>query len=189
MQLPFTLMKKTQKLWAFFLLPIINFTALFLCDPIHENITHIAYAKQHLFFVLLWAVSCAYYFWCTGAMLIEKLTTHKKGCYYLLNASCILMVISILIPYDPQLQFLSKLHVRLAMIATVSYIIVFLYILCQLLYSCFAIKKMLKCYISFITMLCLLFLLTGCISTAIEAGFVIFMGIFLYVLLNKKELQ
>lgn len=186
MQLHQSFIGKTLKLWAFFILPLINLSALFLCDPINENITHIAYANNHLPFVILWAGSCAYYFWYTGTILIQKLNAHKKSCYWLLTASCLLMIISILIPYDNQINLLSKLHVRSAMIATISYIILILYILCQLYIGCFAIKTMLCTYISFIALLCLLFLLTGCISAVIEVSFVIFMGIFLYLLLQKQ---
>lgn len=112
--------KREADNWAFLILPIINISALFLCDPINENITHIAYANKKLPFVILWASTCAYYFWCTGYRLIEELHAHKRSCHYLLTASCLLMVISILIPYDNQAGMLSKLHVRAAMSATVA---------------------------------------------------------------------
>lgn len=189
MKLHYSFMKRTQWLWAFLILPIINISALFLCDPINENITHIAYANKKLPFVILWASTCAYYFWCTGYRLIEELHTHKKSCRCLLTASCLFMVISILIPYDNQAGMLSKLHVRAAMSATVAYIILFLYLLCQLSCTSMTVKKMLSTYVSFISILCLVFLLTGCVSAIIEVSFVIFMGIFLYVLFNNENLS
>lgn len=187
MKLHLSFMKQTQWLWAFLILPIINISALFFCDPINENITHIAYANKKLPFVILWASTCAYYFWCSGYRLIEELHTHKKSCRYLLTAICLLMVVSILIPYDNQTSMLSKLHVRTAMSSTVAYIILLLYILCQLSCKHLAVKKLLNTYVSFISTLCLLFILTGCVSAIIEVSFVIFMGVFLYVLLNNEN--
>lgn len=182
MKLHKNFMRKTQWIWAFILLPPINIAALFLADPIHENITHIAYAKHHFLFVLLWACTCAYYLWCCSAMLMEKLIRHKKSCHILLIISCILMVISVIIPYDNHPGTLAKLHVRTAMIATITYIVLLFYVLCQLYDLYPQLKRLLNAYLSFITILCLLFLLTGCISTLIEISFVIFMGIFHYIL-------
>lgn len=181
MKLHKNFMCKTQWIWAFILLPLINISALFLADPIHENITHIAYAKHHFLFVLLWACTCAYYLWCNGAMLIERLVRHKKSCHILLLISCTFMVISVIIPYDNHTSALAKLHVRTAMGATISYIVLLFYVLCQLYYLYPQTKRLLNAYLSLITILCLLFLLTGCISTLIEVSFVIFMGIFYYM--------
>lgn len=185
-QLQCNLMRKTQAVWAFFILPAINITALFLADPIHENITHIAYAKHHFGFVFLWACTCSYYLWCNGTMLIHKLMHHKKSCRVLLVISCMLMIISIMIPYQNEPSLSAKLHVQIAMIATVTYIILFFYILWQLFLFHPQLKTLLQTYISFIGFLCLLFLLTGCISTMIEIAFVLFMGIFHYFIQQEN---
>ncbi len=173
------IMPKSQAFWAYILLPSINLTALFLADPINENITHIAYAKHHFSFVLIWACTCSYYLWCCTAKLIDRLIHHKKSCYILCTISCVFMVISILIPYGQSLEW-AKLHVRTAMGATIAYILIFCYVLCQLHFIYPQIKKMLNAYLSIITLLCLLFLLTGCVSTLIEISFVILMGILHY---------
>ncbi len=171
--------QKSQAFWAFILLPVINLIALFLADPINENITHIAYAKHHFVFVLIWACTCSYYLWCCTANLIDRLMHHKKSCYLLCTISCVFMIISILIPYGQSPQW-AKLHVRTAMGATIAYILLFCYVLCQLYFLYPQIKKALNAYLSIITLLCLLFLLTGCISTMIEISFVIMMGILHY---------
>jgi len=181
MQQHYQIMRKTQALWAFLLLPFINITALFLADPIYENITHIAYAKQHLLFVLIWAGSCAYYLWCCSDMLIQRLPFSHSKLRICLIVSCLFMIISVCIPYHTANSPLSKLHVRIAMLATIAYILLLLYILVKLyeLYPQSG-SKLLFRYVMIIALLLNLFLIIGSVSALMEVLFVIAMGIFHY---------
>lgn len=179
--------RKSQWIWAFIVLPAINITALSMCDPLHENITHIAYALNQLPFVFLWAITCASYLFLYTYMFINAVQYKKSIGIYLLMLSCIGMVISVCIPYEANpVSLISKLHVDLAMVSTLLYII----LLFHILYHCYFYRnalclQLLKPTITLIGSLSMLFLLMGSISTLIESLFVIGMGILLYIAQKK----
>lgn len=168
----------SQWFWSWLILPLINFSALLLADPFQENITHIAYGNHHVIFVFLWACSCALYLFCYTFLLMQQLQYKKAAGHLALATSCLLMVISVLIPYtQDQTQLLSKLHVNIAMAATVLYILIFFH----LLYHCYFYAHsicmiILPKAITLIGSLSCLFLLMGLVSTLLEITFVIGMG-------------
>ena len=95
------------------------------------------------------------------------------------------MVFSICIPYGEQMQILSELHVNLAMAATVSYILLFFYLLVQFhYYDPTLAKRLCSLYMSIIAFLSLLFLLMGSVCTWLEVLFVVWMG-WLHVWLQR----
>lgn len=180
-------LKKTQWLWAFFILPTINITALFLADPLYENITHIAYAKHQLTFVFLWVFTCAYYLFIYTLMFINRIKYKKSIGIFFLMLACIGMIFSICIPYDHKtIDTISKLHVDLAMASTVLYILVFFHILVHCyFYDPKLWKTLFPMTVTLVGSLSLLFLLMGSVSTLIESVFVIGMGLLLYCACKK----
>jgi len=104
-----------------------------------------------------------------------------------LYISTILMVVCILLPYKPfQFPLLSKWHVRLAMFATVIYILVFLHFLCYQTLHTFNINiSYLKFYFVFIFLELLLYILNGGVSTLLETSFALIMSLFLLYLQHK----
>lgn len=171
---------KSQKYWAWIVLPIINIPAWFMADPLFENMTHIAYAKHHFPFVFLWAVSCSLYFWCYTRLLWQRIGTRKKSAMLLLTLSCLLMIVSVCIPYQKEAaSALSQFHINMAMLATVAYIILFLFILCRLLYQKPLLwQRIITPYLGVIGLLLLLLLIMGHVSTLLETLFVMSMGIY-----------
>ncbi|MCI8539990.1 MAG: hypothetical protein HFE68_02770 [Erysipelotrichaceae bacterium] len=167
-----------QRLFAYFFLPFINLTALFLADPYYENITHIAYANHHLPFALLWAITAAGYLWISAYVFLLRMHYHKRSTHLLLGLACIAMFISVCIPYEEQSALLSRLHVNLAMAATILYILLGFYLLIHFTYrEPMLAYHALTIYSTLIASLALLFLWMGMISTLLEVLFVITMGI------------
>lgn len=175
-----TCLIKSQKYWAFIVLPIINIRAWQMADPLYENMTHIAYANHHFPFVLLWAATCALYLWCYTLLFMKQIGYTKKSVSLFLTLACLLMIISVCIPYQAdKTTWISRLHIDLAMFGTMTYILLFLYILCQLFYrNPLLCQRIIPPYLSIITLLLILLLLLGNVSTLMETLFVIFMGIF-----------
>jgi len=175
---------KIQKYWAFIILPIINIHALFLADPRYENFTHIAYANDHFPFVLLWAITCAYYLWCYTTVFMVRMKYEQKSGYCLLLAACALMIVSVCIPYGEQMPAFSRLHVNVAMCSTIAYILLFFYLLLQYhYYDPLRCAKIAPWYVTLISALSLLFILMGCVNTWMESLFVMAMG-WLHVLIQ-----
>lgn len=183
------LFRLIQRFWAFVLLPFINLYALFLADPLYENITHIAYANDHLIFVLLWAFTCAVYLWCCTYIFMKQVHIRRRSVYGWLTLSTTGMLISVCIPYHEQMNTLAKLHVDLAMAATISYILLFFYLLIQFhFYDPMCAKRIFPLYLGIIAFLALLFLLMGSVCTWLEVLFVVWMGwlhVWLQALINK----
>lgn len=174
--------KKIQSIWACILQPIINISACFLANPWQENITYIAYGNHHFFFVFVWAFSCAAYLYGYTRLFMRQIHCQKKFAHSVLTLSCSGMLLSVCIPYSlDQTQFLSKLHVNMAMFATVLYIILLFYIL----YHCYFYEhtlcmKLLPVATVFIGSLACFFLLMGAVNTILEILFVLGMSFYLY---------
>lgn len=175
-------MSKLQALNCYVFMPLIHVPALFLCDPLYENMTHIAYAKQYFFYVLLWSIACALTLFISTNQFMRFLGYKKKTAQAVLAVVCSFMIISVCIPYDVEhLPFFSKLHVRLAMIATIGYILLFLYLLMRNYYLHYPlIAPLFHRYIVWISCLSFLFLIMGSVSVILEASFVIGMTYLLY---------
>lgn len=172
-------MLRIQWIFAYILLPAINLQACFLADPLRENITHIAYANHHFLFVFLWALSCASYLWFYTNLFMIAIQYKKSAGHFALALSCISMLISVCIPYTAdETQLISKLHVNLAMFATVLYMILFLHTLYHCFYYDYPLcMRILPSTLALFGILSLLFLLTGSVSTLLEISFVIGMGL------------
>lgn len=180
-------LQKTQWIWAFILLPLINIAAFIWADPLQENISHIANVMRHQSYVILWASSCAFYLFVYTALFCIRVQYTKKTGWAILLLSCLLMVISVLIPYRPDMHpFLAKLHIDMAMLATILYVVSALFILT---YTYFYDSSLLSCllpwYVLIVGGCSFLFLLMGNVSTLTETLFVIGMGIFWFYALKK----
>lgn len=177
----------TQWLWAFILLPIINMIAFLWADALRENISHIANAQFHYGYVLLWAVSCATYLGVYTSIFCKRIHYTKKTGWIGISFSCLLMIVSVLIPYQPEYYpFLAKLHVQFAMLATILYVVSLLWIFYYLYFYDYALfNVLLPWYILIVGGCSFLFLLMGNVSTLVETSFVIGMGIFWYYALKK----
>ncbi len=175
-------MSNFQKMNAYVFIPLFNLPSLFMCDPLYENMTHIAYAKHHFFYVVLWSISCALTLFISTRQFMHLLEYKKKSTDILLLLVCTLMIISVCIPYDNHsLTWLDKLHVRLAMIATIGYILLFFYLLVKNYYLHYSIiAPMFRYYCMMITCLSILFLVLGSVSLLVEISFVMGMSILLY---------
>lgn len=178
---------KTQWLWAFFALPIINITAFFWADALQENISHIANATQHFGYVILWVLSCAIYLELYTAIFCIKVRFTKKTGWFCFSFSCLLMVLSILLPYQPDnYPLLAKLHVDIAMLGTVCYVVSLLWIFHHLyFYEPALFTALFPWYILIVGSCAFLFLLMGNVSTLIETMFVIGMGYFWFYASKK----
>lgn len=176
-----------QWIWAI-LLTIINLTALCLADPLQENISHIANVNAHPWFVYLWASSFAFYLLYYTSQLIQHLRYQTWLGIVLFRISCICMIISVLLPYQPDdYPLLADVHITLSTFATLLFAMVFLHILyCGYFIEPIYTQKILPFYIMIVGTCGMLYLLMGCVSTLLEVFFVIAMSWYMcYINKNK----
>lgn len=178
---------KTQWLWACILLPIINLSALHYAHPLQENISHIASALNQSAYVLLWASACALYLGMYTAIFCKRIHYTKKIGWIGIHLSCLLMVVSVWIPYHPSaMPMLAKLHVDIAMLATLAYVISLLFLFHHLyFFDSLLFSQLMPWYCLIVGGCSSLFLLMGSVSTLVEITFVIGMGFFWLYALKK----
>lgn len=173
-----------EALYAFFILPIINIFAIHYADVLHENLSYIANALNHRLPVLLWASATALYLlWMSYQCIKKTAYTNRIGIAVLL-LSCMGMIVSVLIPYAPdEAPLIAKLHIDLSMWATMSFVLFFFHFMLHLHFrEPFIYQRFMPIYTIIVSLCLLYFLLLGSVTSLLEAGFSISMGILLYTL-------
>lgn len=165
----------------------LNLYVYTLIPPLSENMSGLGNKFQHPLYLFIWSLSVATFFLIHTKELMQSYNYPSKWGKIFLYISTILMVVCILLPYKPfQFPLLSKWHVRLAMFATVIYILVFLHFLCYQTLHTFNINiSYLKFYFVFIFLELLLYILNGGVSTLLETSFALIMSLFLLYLQHK----
>lgn len=176
-----------QPMFAFIILPLINLYALFLGDPLRENISYITNALYHPIFGYIWSSSCALYLLVYTRNIMKKLHYQNKFTNLCLYLSCLGMFLSVIIPYEPEIKpFLADVHIQLSMCATLVYVLVFFHFLYVSYFrEPTLILKLLPFYVCIVGSCCFLFILMGNVTTLLEIMFVIAMGIYLYYFEKK----
>ena len=152
-----------------------------LIPALTSNMSGLGNEYHHPLYLLLWAISCASFFMIhTKKVMTQYVYPFKIG-KWLLYFFTILMIASVVIPYQPiSFPLLSKWHVRLSMLSTAGYIILFLHLICHQVFQQGNLKiHYLQFYVFFITLELLLYILNGGVSTLLETTFVLIMSFYL----------
>ncbi len=121
---------------AFFILPALGIYLSSFANIFYENISYIGNIIGHQYLMYLWGCLSISYFYFMNYSLLKKIQVLPVQWNYLLFSSCILMIISILLPYHPELYpFLSQCHIYTAFIGTIPFIFITFFILFQLTLS------------------------------------------------------
>lgn len=168
------------------LLALINLSALCFVHPFSQNLSDLGNSLGHFPLLFLWSSSASLYFFTYTSIFIKKKGVFYPFARFLLFFICLLMILSICIPYDPfQFPIASKWHIRIAMLATISYVLFFFHLLTTLLnYDLFTFQKAFPPYCFLVVFDLLLYLLNGGVSTLLEISFTIGMSLYLYYLLR-----
>lgn len=175
-------MKNFLQLLFLSIILLINLGTLCYCAPLKENLSYLGNTLGHRFYLLLWAASAAFYFLqYTRKLMHHYHYTHPLG-WLLLYLTCSLMIASVTLPYDPQqYPIASKWHTRIAMWATIGYVLLFFHFLFDIMkkdYPFF--NQAFTKYLLLVVFDSLLFLLNGGVSTLLEITFTIGMSMLLY---------
>lgn len=171
---------------------IINLNTLWFVRPLSENLSHLGNALHMRRYLLLWAASAALYFYVYTRRWMTSIGYCNQLGRLALLLSCLGMVVSVLLPYAPYVHAaLSKWHTRLAMGATVLYVLLICHILCELLARDLTdFQRTARPYAVLVVFELLLYLLNGGVSTLLEICFPMAMSIYLYRVnnfLNKSQ--
>lgn len=174
-------LKVNKKLLCMSVIIAINIGTLCFVAPLKQNLSHLGNALGHKYYLIVWGVSAAAYFYYFTRMLMKKNLYQLTLGKVLLLVACIIMALSVLLPYDPTTYAeLSKWHTRLAMWGTILYVAVFYHFLYDLMkknYSLFT--RVMPYYTMLVGFNCLLFTMLG-VNTLMEISFTIIMSILLY---------
>lgn len=179
--------KYIHQIYAFLLLPLINISSLLLIQDLKENITGIGNTLGYRWYMLLWSMSAAFYFYTYTKPIFQNHKILTKKIHLVLFLSCVFMVISTMLPYEPiQFPLLSKWHIRIAVISTLTYIallVYFMYILLKKDYLNY--QLFYPPFISIIGLCSIYFILFGSVNIILEICFTCCMGWYLYFFQNK----
>lgn len=159
----------------------INLGTLLIVSPLSQNLSDLGNILGHKLYLLLWAISASLYLFVYTRLLMRYSKYKNKIGIIILYISCIGMVLSVILPYAPyRYPDLSKWHTRIAMYATISYILVFYHFLFDLMYKEYlSYIKFMRLFTTLVIFDLLLFLLNGGVSTLLEISFTIGMVILL----------
>lgn len=167
---------------------ILNLGTLFLVAPLQENLSHLGNALSYKWYLILWGVSAALYFFVYTYKLLKKSQYSFTLGKCLFIFSCCCMALSVLLPYSPQVYpELSKWHTRIAMWGTSGYVIFFYHYLSQLMKCDYVLfEKSMIAYSFLVVFDLLLYMLNGGVSTLLEISFTIYMA-FLLLWMNVRS--
>lgn len=165
----------------------LNLATFLFTAPLSQNLSDLGNALGHKFYLILWGISAALYFFIYTFKFMKKNRYFYRTGYYILALSCIFMVLSVCIPYDPfHAPFFSKWHTQLAMTGTAVYIMLFYHILTTILKKDIPLfQYCMRSYTILVVCDLLLYLLNGGVSTLLETSFTIGMSILLYLYIKK----
>lgn len=183
--------KKTlQALFAFLIIPTLNAIAFCKTGALQTNLSDLS--RESPLFLLLWGGCSALNFLLMSRLCYRRCGyTKKKARSFWLYASCLCMVLCVILPYDPvHAPALSQWHVRLGFIGTLCYLLQFLHFLLisidegWLFLRPFLYAYVLICFCSIYTTA-----LSGGVTGMSEVTFSFAMSIYLYVLARACERQ
>ena len=178
--------KHFQILFLIFII-FINLGTFFFTAPLSQNLSDLGNALGHKFYLIVWGISAAPYFFIYTFVFMKKNRYSYRLGYLLLMLACIFMAISVCIPYDPMhAPFFSKWHTQLAMAGTAAYVILFYHILTTIMKKDIPLfQYCVRPYTLLVVCDLLLYLLNSGVSTLLETSFTIMMSILLYIFLKK----
>lgn len=183
--------KKTlQALFTFLIIPALNIIAFCKTGALQTNLSDLS--RESPLFLLLWGGCSALNFLLMSRLCYRRCGyTKKKARSLWLYASCLCMVLCVILPYDPvHAPALSQWHVRLGFIGTLCYLLQFLHFLLisidegWLFLRPFLYAYVLICFFSVYTTA-----LSGGVTGMSEVTFSFAMSIYLYVLAHACEQQ
>ena len=180
--------QRLQWVFAFVLLPAVNLMACFYTNIFYQNQTYIGNELGHSLYLFLWGSSNACYFFVMSRKCMHRYPCLNQGYEKLLAVLCIMMALSVLIPYYPQTLFqLSKWHVRLAMISSAGFAILFFYFLFMGTMHGYG---QFQHYLFYYMLICMVslcgFASTGGVTSFTEITFSVGMGFLLYHMVSNK---
>ncbi len=168
---------------AFIILPLLNLYISSLSNIFHENISYIGNILGYQNLMYTWGMICSLYFYFILNAIINKMEYKNK--YYIpsLTFSCLLMGLSVFIPYNPQLYpILSEIHIYCAILGTTSFILLIYHILLQLtLYNKQPFHKLMISFTSLIVFCIYIIFNFGMVNSFIEITFTSFSAILLCI--------
>jgi hypothetical protein len=122
-------MKKTLflLLYSLFVQLPLNFLPFLWIDVWYDNLSYIGNQLHHPFYLIFWSFSTALCLLFFSKLLFQK----EKICIssWPLYASCLLMILSCLIPYSNGIYgWLDDFHVFSAMLGTLGYCLIWIYL-------------------------------------------------------------
>ena len=176
--------KRLHACIAFLFLPIIDLWTITYTDIFVNNQTYIGNELHHPLYLFLWGTINALYFWSMTNACLKRYPCMPAATAWIIRICCCGMVLSVLLPYDPQGWFtISKWHVRVAMFSSGGYaLLVFCFLFAGV--SCgyqqlrpFLFVYLLLCFVSLYS-----FATHGGVTSFTEISYSISMGFFLYYL-------
>lgn len=171
------------------ILCFINIIATTLCDLRYENLSSMGNFTTSHIFLIIWACITSSYLYMYTKQVFQQYKYLTKRKTLILCICCIIMISSVCLPYLPQ-QFpiTAKWHVRLAMLGSISYIILFYHFLTYCLYTSYSFAKQhLVFFTYFIIIELSIYLILNGVSTLMEVSFSFIMSIYLYYLTHSSS--
>lgn len=184
--------KKLMYSIAYLLFPIVNFLIARYTDFFTENYSYVGNDLQHSLLLYIWGFMCGVYFFVTTKTIMEKINYKMKYGLPILTVSCLGMILSVYIPYLPDIApLIGELHIYVSIFSTVSYVLLFFHILLQFVYKNYEIYKMYyPIYATLIGFCLLTMILFGGVNTIMEFTFSCGQAILLshlIITLNQKD--
>lgn len=170
------------------LMILFNLASLFLASPFTQTLSDLGNTLGYRAYLIIWACSTSIYFYVYTFRLMKKIKyTNKYGKSFLFLA-CLGIIIAVWIPFYPdEFPISSAWHTNIAILSTITYILVMyhiLYVLMQKNYLFFS--HAIRYFTALIAMDSLLLLYNGGVNTLLEISFTIGMITLLPYLLTYE---
>lgn len=165
--------KKIMYPVAYVLFPAINLLIAQYTNYFTENYSFVGNELHHSILLYLWGSLCGIYFYVTTKTIMEKMNYRLKSGPTLLGLCCIGMVVSVYIPYFPEVYpIIGQLHIYISIFSTVGYVLLFFHILLEFAYVNYSVyKKYYPLYASLVGCCLLIMILFGGVNTIMEFAF------------------
>ena len=166
-------LKKGLYVIAYILFPTVNLLLARYTDIFTENYSYVGNELQHTSLFHIWGTMCSLYFFVMTTYILKKINRKTAYDMPVLYFSCIGMILSVHIPYQPEIYpVIGELHIYISIAATVSYVLLFFHILLEMPYKNFRIYKRFYPFYAGLVSLCLLvMILFGGVNTIMEFTF------------------
>lgn len=161
--------------------------AFFFIPPLSENMSALGNAYQHPFYLFLWALACASFFFLHTRSLLQAYTYPYPYVRILLAGCALAMLFSVILPFQPdRFPELSKWHVRIAMAGCIGYLLLTTHIFCYLcMYRAALSISVLRFFLLFVFLEILLYIVNGGVSMLMETSFSLIMSSLLLYIRRK----